>query len=146
MQKCVLDSSVFVKLFLPEEDDSKKALYLMHRVIDEQIEILVPRLFYYEIFGISKKHHIPTDEVHSLLLAYETSLLSYVDENKTITQKTIEICETGNAKSGFPLFYDCSYHAVAILNNCDFITADRRHYDKTKQLGYIKLLADIDVV
>ena len=146
MKKFVLDSCVFIKLFLPEEEDSKKALRLMDTIIDEQIEVLVPRLFYYEIFGISKKMGIPSADVWSILQDYEISLLSYVNEDRKTTKKTIEICETGNTKSGFPHFYDSSYHALAILNNCDFITADRRHYEKTKGLGNIKLLAEMELV
>ena len=143
MQKYVLDSSVFIKIFLPEEKDSDKARRLMSKIIVEQIEVIVPRIFYYEVFGISRKNGIPSEEVWSILQDYEASLLSYVDENQKATKLTLEICESGNKKSGFPTFYDSSYHALAILNNCDFITADRRHYEKAKGLGNIMLLSDI---
>ena len=59
MQTYVLDSSVFIKLFLPEEEDSDKALRLMDRIIDERINVLAPRIFYYEVFGIARKSGIP---------------------------------------------------------------------------------------
>ena len=143
MQKCVLDSSVFIKIFLPQEEDSQKALQLMEQILEERIEVLVPRLFYYEVFGIAKKNGIPVYEVFSILQDYEASLLSYINENQEMTKKTLEICATGTKKSGYPLFYDSSYHALAILNNCDFLTSDRRHFEKTKKLGNIKLLTDV---
>ena len=143
MQKCVLDSSVFIKIFLPQEEDSQKALELMEKILLQRIEVLVPRLFYYEVFGIAKKNGIPTDEVFGILQDYEASLLSYIVEDKEITKKALEICATGTKKSGYPVFYDSSYHALAILNNCDYITSDRRHFEKTKKLGNIRLLADV---
>ena len=145
MQKFVIDSSVFIKLFLPEEEDSKKAFFLMDKIINEQIEVLAPRLFYYEVFGIARKNGIPSEEVWSILQDYEGSLLHYVKEDWETTQKTLSICETGNKKSGFPTFYDASYHALALLHNCDFITADRRHYEKTKKLGHVRLLSEMEL-
>ena len=55
--------------------------------------------------------------------------------------KAIEICETGHQKSGFPSFYDASYHALAINNDCIFITADSKHISKTLQFGHIRVVA-----
>ena len=73
------------------------------------------------------------------------SEIPYINEDAATTRKTLSICNHGNAKSGFPTFYDASYHALAILNNCNFITADRRHYQKTKALGHVRLLADMNI-
>ena len=145
MQSYVIDSSVFIKLFLPEEEDSDKALRLMDRIIDERLNILAPRIFYYAVFGIARKIGIPTAAIWGLLQDCEGSLLAYINEDAATTRKTLSICNHGNAKSGFPTFYDGSYHALAILNNCDFVTADRRHYEKTKALGHVRLLADMNV-
>ncbi len=33
-------------------------------------------------------------------------------------------------------------HALAILNNCIFVTADNRHISKTAQFGHVVLLKD----
>lgn len=145
MKKCVLDSSVFIKLFLPVEEHSKTALRLIDKMIDEQVEALAPKLFYYEVFGSLRKNGRPLEEVLDAMQYYERSLLSYVNEDLEITKKTLSICENGNDRSGFPSFYDSCYHAIAILNDCDFITADRRHYEKTKNLGNIKLLSEMAI-
>jgi hypothetical protein len=61
-------------------------------------------------------------------------------------EKTLEICESGHDKSGFPSFYDASYHALAINNDCYFITADKRHFNITQQLGHIVLLSDWETI
>ena len=57
-------------------------------------------------------------------------------------EKAIEICEAAHKKSGFPSFNDSSYHALAILNDCQFITADKRHISKTQKIGHTILLSD----
>ena len=77
MQSYVIDSSVFIKLFLPKEEDSDKALRLMDRIIDERLNILAPRIFYYEVFGIARKIGIPTVAIWGLLQDCEGTLLSY---------------------------------------------------------------------
>ena len=50
------------------------------------------------------------------------------------------IVSDGQKNSGFPSLYDSVYHALAINNNCHFVTADKRHEAKTKQFGHIVLL------
>jgi predicted nucleic acid-binding protein len=59
---------------------------------------------------------------------------------KTIAKAKEIITNSSHPKSGFPSFYDVSYHALAIVNECQFITADKKHYEKTKKEGYIELI------
>ena len=65
-------------------------------------------------------------------------------ENVGLVSKSRNIVEqTEQLNSGSPSFYDACYHSIALLNNCDFITADKKHYEKTKALGNIRLLQDV---
>jgi predicted nucleic acid-binding protein len=145
MKKLVLDTCVFLKIFLLEEEDSKTAVSLLSTVIDKRIDILVPRLFYYEVFGIARKKGVPLKNVWDVLQDYQATLLQYVPEDKHITEQTLKICEKGTSQSGYPAFYDASYHAIALVNCCDFITVDKKYYEKAKSLGHIKLLSDVDI-
>jgi predicted nucleic acid-binding protein len=139
MTSIVLDSSVFIKLFIDEED-SQTTLSLMDSIMEEKTQILVPHIFYYEVFGIARKRGVDCMALLDVLVAYQNSILTYVEHDVELTKKVIEITERGSIKSGYPSFYDASYHAIAMLNDCDFITADRKNYEKTKHLGHIKLL------
>jgi predicted nucleic acid-binding protein len=65
---------------------------------------------------------------------------------RVYVEKILEICRTGHIKSGFPSFYDACYHALAMIHDCHFITADKRHFSKTHQLGNIVLLSDWQAV
>ena len=139
----VIDSNVFAKIF-HKEADSEQAEQFLGRCLEKGIKIIVPTLFLYEVIYIALKRNKNPRSVHKHL-----RLQSNI-EFRELTPETIEqslniIEQTGNPKSGFPSFYDASYHALAIINNCDFITADRKHYEKTKELGNIRLLADIEL-
>ena len=82
MQSYMIDSSVFIKLFLPEEEDSDKVLWLMDRITDERLNILAPKIFYYEVFGIARKIGIPTVAIWNLLQDYEGTLLTYIGSSE----------------------------------------------------------------
>lgn len=143
MQRCVLDASVFIKLFLPAEPDSATARKVMTALLDAETRILAPRLFYYEVLATAMKCHIPTNAVLDMLADYEATLLTYVEETPEMTKTALALCTYGNEKSGFANFYDSIYHALAIQHACTFITADKRHYDKTHRAGHIQLLNTI---
>ena len=143
MKKVVIDSCVFVKLFL-DEDNYRQTREFMKSISESDVPILVPSVFIYEVYYISQKHGVDLNFTDRLLNEYQEHNLKEIKLNSIVINKTKEIiATTSHPKSGFPSFYDASYHALAMLNNCDFITADKKHYDKTKQLGSIKLLDDI---
>jgi predicted nucleic acid-binding protein len=143
MKKVVIDSCVFVKLFL-DEDHYSQTREFMKNISESDVPILVPSVFIYEVYYISQKYDVDLNFTSRLLNEYQEHNLKEIKLNSIIINKTKEIiATTSHPKSGFPSFYDASYHALAMLNNCDFITADKKHYDKTKQLGSVKLLEDI---
>ena len=143
MEKIVIDSCVFVKLFLDEED-YEEARRLIYCLSEQNITILVPSVFTYEVYYIAQKYGVDLDFIDQLLKDQQNYNLKELGLNNEIIETSKEIIQnTSNQKSGFPSFYDSTYHAIAILNECDFITADKKHYEKTKQLGHIKRLSDM---
>jgi len=143
--KVVLDSCVFNKLFL-KESDSDKAFSLITELELRKYQILAPSLFLYEVLAIAGANNFSISKAQALIARYQSAYFQLVEiDNKTI-EKAIEICETGHKKSGYPSFYDASYHALAIINNCNFITADKRHVSKTAQFGHIVLLENWHVI
>lgn len=139
--KVVLDSCVFNKLFL-EEDDRDQAIELITELTNRNYQVIVPSLFLYEVLTIASVSNFPTQQAYELITQYQTANLELIELDQSCILKAIKISETGHKKSGFPSFYDASYHALAILNNCTFITADNRHISKTAQFGHIVLLKD----
>lgn len=142
--KIVLDSCVFSKLFL-EEADSYQASALIECVIQNNIQMIVPSLFVYEVLATVNIGGYFANEVYELIIDFQKTQLHTIELDKSCIEKTQQICETGHIKSGFPSFYDACYHALAIINDCYFITADKRHFRKTQQLGHIVLLSDWEI-
>jgi len=137
--KIVIDSCVFNKLFL-QEPDREQAIALINEVTKRKYQVLAPSLFLYEVLTTASTSNFPTEQAFELICQYQKANLELIDLDQLCILKAIEICETGHQKSGFPSFYDASYHALAIVNDCTFITADNRHVSKTLQLGHIVLL------
>jgi len=137
----VLDSCVFSKLFL-QEADRQEAVELITELSQRNIKVLVPSLFLYEVLSIAAASPFPIENAYALIAQYQSANLDIVELDKKTILKAIDICAHGHEKSGFPSFYDASYHALAINNECQFITADKRHVAKTKSFGYVTLLQD----
>jgi len=141
MNKVVLDSCVFSKLFL-QEPDHLEAVELITELSQRNIKVLVPSLFLYEVLSIAAASPFPMENTHALITQYQSANLEIVELDKNTILKAIDICAHGHKKSGFPSFYDASYHALAISNECQFITADKRHVAKAKSFGHVLLLSD----
>ena len=141
MKKFVIDSCVFMKLFLDEED-SEIAEKLIAEISKNGQEIYVPTIFIYEITNVASYKKLDLKQIFYILEKHKKSSLKIVEPTYEILHQATKIAQNGNVKSGHPSIYDCSYHALAIDLGCDFITSDGKHFAKTKQLGSIKLLKD----
>lgn len=141
MSKVVLDSCVFCKLFL-DEPDHQEAIGLITELSLQNYQVLVPSLFLYEVLSIAGASPFSLNKAHALVTQYQLANLNILELDQPTISKAIEICEQGHKKSGFPSFYDASYHALAITQECQFITADKRHIAKAKGFGHVTLLSD----
>jgi predicted nucleic acid-binding protein len=141
MNKVVLDACVFAKLFL-QEPDHQQALELITELTDRNVQVLVPSLFLYEVLSIAIVSRFPSQSAYDLISQYQRANLNIVEPGTQIILKAIAICEHGHINSGFPSFYDATYHALAIINKCHFITADKRHVAKARNFGHVTLLRD----
>ncbi len=139
----VIDSCIFAKLFLKEEDRDT-AISFLENSVKRHYKIYVPRIFIYEILSICSEKNLERSEVFKAINQYQNCGLNIVDPSETLFNHALEIAKHGHTKSGYPSFYDSIYHALAIENNCTFITSDIKHYVKTKKFGFIKLLKEYE--
>ena len=141
--KYVIDSNIFIKILIEEKDSPLAKDFLTHCLEEESI-LLVPSLFPYEIFHVAWKKGYCMRAISEHLK--KNRQLKIMELSPGLIHKSVELIEQAtHPKSGIPSFYDASYHALAILNNCDFITADKRHYKKTRDLGNIRLLSEVEL-
>jgi len=103
----------------------------------------VPHVVVNEVIHVCEREKLDIESACLLFKGLIELNLSFVPVTSTLIDRTVSITQEGHKKSGYPTFSDCMYHAIAIQENALFITADKRHYEKTKHLGNIKLLNDV---
>ncbi len=141
MQRYVIDSSVFVKLFLDEVDRDKAQQLFIQAAADKAI-LIAPDLLYLEVINTAQRCGIPLEGVVELLEA-QKYLLQMRAVSDAERKKALQIIAQGHDKSGYPSIYDALFHAMALCNGGVLVTADKRHFAKTQQLGGICLLSEL---
>jgi predicted nucleic acid-binding protein len=141
----VVDSSVFNKLYL-DESDRDKAIFLLSLSASKETQLIAPTLLFYEVIHTSQHYKLPLNVIVNLLNKQTRQNLLLIEPSFQHIQKSLEIIEIGHPKSGYPSIYDSIFHGIAIVENTLLITADKKHYTKTKKLGHILLLQDIESI
>lgn len=140
-QEFVVDSCVFAKLFL-KENEQEIALKFFTESTSKLCKIYVPSIFTFEVLNICAVKKLDENDIFFLLDRYQKFGLKIINPSESMLRKAIKMTKIGHSKSGYPSFYDCIYHALAAELGCNFITSDGKHFAKTKQLGHIKLLKE----
>lgn len=142
MKKITLDANIFIKMF-KAENDSKTAIELIQHTLEQNYKIIVPAVMVNEVMTTLEYHKIDTSNFMALVTRLiKNKNMVLVSSSLEVINKTLEITKQGHIKSGFPTFNDSMFHAVALLSNTVFITADKRHLSKTKNIGKIAILND----
>jgi predicted nucleic acid-binding protein len=123
----VLDSGILIARLIPEAI-SEKATAFMDQLERQQIQIVAPMLFRYEMVAVTRKalyqKRIDTSKaLVSLDLALSYPINYLVDE--ALLRRAYELATLHNR----PTAYDSQYLAVAERYQCEFWTADERFYN-----------------
>ena len=138
----VWDSNVFAKLLFEEPDSAEARDFISACFENNDIRIVVPELFTYELANITQYYQDDIARTIAALEAPLSSSLVCVSPNEEAWVLAEKITRTGHEKSGYPSMYDSIYHALAIQSDGVFVTADRRHFVKSKAFNHICLLKD----
>jgi len=136
----VPDASIILKWGFdsPDEPDRDKALEILYSWLDGKIEIILPKLWAFEVGNILALRN-PTfaEEIMDIFIGYRFA------EYET----TAKLCgETFKLIKKYRVtFYDGVYHAVALLNKGTLFTADKAYYSKALQVGSVSLLKDFSI-
>lgn len=132
----VLDSSVALKWIFADEDGAEHAV----RVRDEHVagtnEIAVPSLFFYEIANVlaTKVKLSPEEALEAFELISDFELhVHELDSPEYLEAMTLAMKHKISV-------YDASYHVLASRLGCRFLTADRKFWEKVKEMGVAELL------
>jgi len=137
MSTYVLDASIILKWVLPKNIAplQEQALSIREVLVEGTINIIVPSLWRYEV-GNTLGRLIP-DSASELLTLCSDIGIKEADESPERDKKTHDIMTQWHVS-----FYDASYHALAIVNDIVFITADEKYNHKVKGQSNISILKD----
>lgn len=142
MKIVVVDASVVLKWYLPDEKYSQKALRLLDNYIADELDLLAPSLLEYEVMNglliAQKRGRVAEEKILTAIDGFVTLEIKL----KTLSsyyRKVIHYCNAYNTS-----VYDASYLTVAEEHSVSMITADERLYNMVKKnLKWVKWLGDI---
>lgn len=118
-QKKIIDASVGLKWFFKEEG-SDKAEELLNLHIENNLLLVVPELFFYEVANALRFKHKKEEDLNSAIIDLEFMQLHTPNYSFDIIKKAIEI-----ALKYKLTIYDATYISLAEKLNAKLITADR---------------------
>lgn len=139
MDKSILDASVVIKWFVKEQDRDKAITYLT-AFQNNEVVLIFPSLLFYELGNVLIKKKATMSLIDEIMVKFQqlnllgleiqdTGLLSF----RQIYQNSIEYSLT---------FYDAAYLTLMQEERCEFVTADRKLFEKVhKNLRGVKLLS-----
>ncbi len=137
----VPDASVLLKWVLPGDDepDAGFALALLSEARAGAIKLVVPQLWLYEV-GNTLVRRLP-DQANDLLNSLIDYQLAEVRPDAQWRKQTVELAVTFGVT-----FYDAAYHAVALIQDGIFVTADERYVRRAYKGGKVVLLRNWNTV
>jgi len=134
----VLDASVVIKWF-SDEEFTDKAVEIRNDFFKGKNEVVVPDLLLYEVSNALRYN--PNFDENDVAEAVN----SLFDLGMSIIVPTQKVLKSA-INLGFErsiTIYDSFYVALAKEINFTFITADRKLYQKTKDLSFVKFVDEI---
>ena len=138
----VIDASVALKWFLPDEEFGGKAIHLLDRYMANKIVFTGPSILEYELVNgliiARKRGRVPEETVINAIDGF-VNLGIKLQNISLLFQKVVNLCKVHNLS-----VYDASYLAVAVEKGAPLITADERLFNSVKEnLKWVKWLGNV---
>ncbi len=137
--RVVLDASIGVKWFKYEnEDNVDRAIKLQRKHLQDEIEIIVPDLFFYEIMNtLLSKKYFSVDDVCSASESLYCLNMKVICPDKEIIDNAVYIADKTKLT-----FYDSLYIAVAINKKALLLSEDLEILQNKNNFNFIKSLSE----
>ncbi|KKR86687.1 MAG: hypothetical protein UU32_C0012G0005 [Candidatus Woesebacteria bacterium GW2011_GWB1_41_10] len=144
MKTFVVDSSVCLKWVLDDEIDTEPAKELQKRYLNEEINLIAPDLWFYEILNILKSTKLRKPSIPNKSL--ETRLLDLLQSSPSL----IDMSELGPQCLKYAInlgitAYDSAYITLAHAHGFTLITADNKLASKINNPELVISLKDIKI-
>jgi len=118
----VVDASVILKWFLPDEPGTEQALALRYAHLTGFQRIAVPAVLLYEVANtLGRTLRLTEDEAETAFETLDATQLTFYVPGLPDLQRIVELMRAAGVSA-----YDAAYVALAEALGCDFVTADER--------------------
>lgn len=117
----VVDSSVAVKWFLPDEAHGDRAWALLESHLAERVRLAAPDYMRIEVLNALRHRRLNADQVRRAAIALDGFSLTWHTVSAALTVAAVDIA----ARHGLTL-YDAAFVALAVELDVELVTADRR--------------------
>ena len=135
--KIVLDASIGMKWFKYEnESNIDLANKLLQQQFQNEIEIIVPDLFFFEIINtLLNEKYINVNDLYSASESLHLMSMKVISTNKKIIDTSISIADKTKLT-----FYDSLYISVAISEQALLLTEDKEILKHINNFNFIRSL------
>jgi len=129
------------------EEGREEIIKIFSKANNKEIKLIAPSLLLYELNNCFVVRHVQENRTKQALFIIEKQIkegsLDIISPSEKILMKARELSNLDTKGQGHISSYDATFHALALLEGATFITADKKHYNKTKKLiGSVMLLED----
>jgi predicted nucleic acid-binding protein len=147
MQGFVIDTSVIAGYFI-DTPFAEKSKELLVKSAQGKIKLYAPGLIWYELYSVLIKNYDSKAEARAALILFEQitdrGIIEIKETNYFLNQALDIAFSEATGKQGYIGPFDAYFHGLAIYLGCNFLTSDKKHYNKTKDsFGNIILFEDL---
>lgn len=139
----VVDASLALKWVLAESD-SNTAVMLLDQWTDEGISVIAPALFTYEVTNTLYRQVVAgklgyEEAKQGLTDLFSVGVLLKFSQHEDVSTQAMEFAHQLN----LPATYDAHYLALALHENCEYWTADKRLWNIVKgKFSWVRWFSD----
>lgn len=139
MMEYVIDTSVAVKWFSKDENDSEIALQLRQQMLDGHCSMIAPDLLIYELTNALRYNpNFTNKDVNAALDSIFNMSIDIKNVDASVVVRAIDIAFRFNVT-----VYDAYFMALSQIEKKHFLTADYKFIERIKGFKGIVKLSDI---
>ena len=140
MKRIVIDASVALKWYLPDEEEEDRALHLLEDHASDRVLLLAPALLEFEVANglvmAKRRGRVGDDDARKAMDGFRDLGIGLYPLSPLLS-KVLILCERCHVSA-----YDAAYVALADDLKIHLVTADRRLFDSTRKLRFVKWIGE----